>query len=317
MEETKELEAGAHDAEGHAGKHAGAHGEGHAKGHAAEGHAEEGASDPMHHILDKVLVGVNASTGQIQTRPYDEHGHAVAGYAPKMVGPFKLEFTKHMAGLTFGALLFMLISMITAKRVLAGLRDNKAPKGPLANAVEALIVFVRDEMVAPIGGHHLEHYTPLFLNYFFLLLILNLLGMVPEYGGVTGNFAFTLAMGGSIYALIWILGMYNQGPVHFLLHLVPPGTPWWMWLPMFVLELLGPVIKCFVLCVRLFINMIAGHLIVSQLLGLGAISSALMIFGVPLALGISALEVLVCFLQAYVFTLLAVGFVGAAVHPEH
>ena len=123
------------------------------------------------------------------------------------------------------------------------------------------------------------------------------------YGSVTGNFSVTLVMGSSIYLLIWILGMANQGPLNFILHLVPPGTPWWMWPLMFVLELMGPMIKCFVLSVRLFANMIAGHLIISQLLGLGAISSALLLLGVPLALGVSVLEILVCLIQAYVFTL--------------
>jgi F-type H+-transporting ATPase subunit a len=282
----------------------------------AEDHGD-GGGDPMHHILDKVLVGVDATTGQVKTYPYDTHGHAIAGYAPKMVGPFKLEFTKHMAGLTFAAVIFFILATLVARTVLAGLRQNKAPKGAFANAMEALIVFVRDEIVEPVGGHHLAHYTPLFLNYFFFLLLLNFLGMVPEYGGVTGNFGVTLAMGGSIYLLVWVLGMVNQGPINFIVHLVPPGTPLWMWPLMFVLELLGPLIKCFVLCVRLFANMIAGHLIISQLLGLGAISGALLFLGVPLAIGISVLEILVCFLQAYVFTLLAVVFIGAAVHPEH
>jgi F-type H+-transporting ATPase subunit a len=290
------------------------------EGGAHEAHGgHEAPADPMHHILDKVLVGYSKD-GKVITYPYDEHGHVkeqYAGYAPAKAGPFKLEFTKHMAGLTIVAVLFFAIAVIVAKKVLAGLHANKAPSGPLANVVEALILFVRDEIVEPVGGHHLAHYTPLFLNYFFFLLLANFMGMIPEFGGVTGNFGVTLVMGGSIYALIWILGMVNQGPVNYILHLVPPGTPFWMWPLMFVLEILGPIIKCFVLSIRLFANMIAGHLIISQLLGLGAISGALLFLGVPLALGVSVLEILVCLIQAYVFTLLAVVFIGAAVHPEH
>jgi F-type H+-transporting ATPase subunit a len=95
---------------------------------------------------------------------------------------------------------------------------------------------------------------------------------------------------------------------------VPHGVPWWLWPLMFVLELAGPIIKCFVLSVRLFANMIAGHLVITQLLALGGV---LMLLGVPLALGVSMLELMVCVLQAYVFTLLAVIFIGSAVHPEH
>jgi len=292
-----------------------------------EDHIFDAGQNAMHHILDIVLIGVDATTGAIRHKPYDDHGHAREGYAPKYLGPIRLEFTQHMAGAGFAAILIFLLAWAVAKRVIHGLHAGKAPQGALANAFEAIIVYIRDEIVEPIGGHHLGHYTPMFITYFLFLLILNLLGMVPGFGGVTGNVSVTIAMGGSIYALIWILGMYNQGPLSFLLHLVPPGTPLWMWPLMFILELLGPLIKCFVLCVRLFANMIAGHLIVGTVLGLGAMGAkgtlpvgvALMMLGigVPLSLGISVLEILVCFIQAYVFTLLAVIFLGGAVHPEH
>ncbi|MGD0094485.1 MAG: F0F1 ATP synthase subunit A [Planctomycetota bacterium] len=299
-----------------------------AQEHAAEDTHGEEQGEPfnaMHHILDQVLVGVDKGTGQIVWRPYDKHGHSIASYAPSSIGPVKLEFTKHMCGVTVVAALVFALSMLVAKRVLKSLHSNQAPQGGLANAIEAIVVFVRDEMVAPIGGHHLGHYTPLFITYFLFILACNLLGMIPNFGTVTGNAGVTLALGGSVYALIWILGMYNQGPVKYVVHLVPPGTPWWMWLLMFALELLSPAIKCGVLCVRLFANMIAGHLIVGTVLGLGAfgggltagLAGMLLVIGLPLALGISALEILVCFIQAYVFTLLAVIFIGAAVHPEH
>ena len=301
------------------------------EGHGAAGVQGEshGGEDPMQHILDKVLFGLDRTTGRIVS-PYDVHGHLkrdYAAYVPASIGPVKLEFTKHMAGVTVVAAIIFALAMVFSRRVLAGLRENSAPKGPLANAFESVVIFIRDEIVEPIGGHHLGHYTPLFITYFTFILICNLLGMIPEFGGVTGNFSVALAMGGSIYALIWMLGMFHQGPVNFLLHLVPPGTPLWMWPLMFFLELLGPLIKCFVLCVRLFANMIAGHLIVGTVLGLAAFGSTyklssgltfMMIgIGVPLSLGISILEILVCFIQAYVFTLLAVIFIGAAVHPEH
>ncbi len=295
-------------------------------------HAFDAGEHAMHHILDKVLVGVDARTGRVVSYPYDDHGHARDGYEPKVLAtilgkPLPLEFTKHMFGMTVAAALIFALAALVARRVLAGVRTDTAPQGPLANAVEAIIGYIRDEIVEPIGGHHLGHYTPMFITYFIFILVMNLLGLVPEYGSVTGNAAVTLAMGGSIYALIWILGMANQGPVNFILHLVPPGTPWWMWPLMFVLELMGPLIKCFVLCVRLFANMIAGHLIVGTVLGLGAIGAkgtlstglAIMMLGIgiPLSLMIVGLDVLVCFIQAYVFTLLAVIFIGGAIHPEH
>jgi F-type H+-transporting ATPase subunit a len=287
---------------------------------------EAGGGDPMHHIKDSVLFGVDATSGAVVFKPYDEHGHVGKehiGYAPKSYGGgfFKLEFTKHMGSLAVAATLLFVVALTVSRSVLSSLKAGKAPHGKLANLVEAAICFVRDELVEPAGGHHLAHYTPLFIMYFFLILFCNLLGMVPDvfglWGTATGNYAITLGMALSVYVLIWILGMYNQGPINFIVHLVPPGTPFWMWPLMFVLEILGPIIKCFVLSVRLFANMIAGHLIIAQLLGLGAISGLLLLLGVPLAVGISVLELLVCVLQAYVFTLLAVGFIGSAIHPEH
>jgi len=286
--------------------------------HGGETHAEHGADDPMAHIMDVVWWGVDKSSGKV-VAPYDSHGHLKPGYAtyvPASVGPFKLEFTKHMFNLTVAAIVFFAVSVIVARRVRAAIQANQAPKGKLANLVESILVYVRDEVVRPSGGDHLTHYTPLFINYFMLILICNILGMIPEFGTATGNFSITLALAVSVYALVWILGIAHNG-FGYITHLVPPGTPLWLWPLMFILEIAGPVIKCFVLSVRLFANMIAGHLVISQLLSLGQIAGVLMLLGVPLALGISLLEVLVCVLQAYVFTLLAVIFIGGAVHPEH
>jgi F-type H+-transporting ATPase subunit a len=293
-------------------------------------HAEhEGAPNPEHHIRDQALVGIDAKTGAIVWHPRDHEGNPVAGYTPNVLlkikdSEFRLEFTKHMLGMTVVATLIVVMGIVVAKRVLAGLHGNKAPKGALANAVEGVVVFVRDEMVEPMGGHHLGHYTPIFITYFILILLCNLVGLIPGVGTATGNFSITLGLAISVYGMIWILGMYNQGPINFVVHLVPPGTPWWLWPLMFALELLGPIIKCFVLSIRLFANMIAGHLIIGNILNLGIIglvplsTSIIMLgIGVPLSLGLSLLEVMVCFIQAFVFTLLSVIFIGAAVHPEH
>lgn len=300
-----------------------------AKEHGHEHEEQEGPPNPEHHIQDRVLLGIDATSGKLVVGPYDhEHGHGTTeheGYEPAKVGPFKLEFTKHMLGMTVVATLILGIGIVVARRVLAGLQDNKAPKGPLANAFESVIVFVRDEMVIPMGGHHLGHYTPIFITYFLLILVCNLVGLIPEVGTPTGNLGITLGLAVSVYALIWILGIYNQGLGHFLLSLVPPGTPIALWPFMFILELVGPMIKCGVLSIRLFANMIAGHLIIGSILNLGIIGGAvpastavmMLAIGLPLSLGLSILEVVVCFIQAFVFTLLSVIFIGAAVHPEH
>jgi F-type H+-transporting ATPase subunit a len=294
---------------------------------AASHHEGQGGSDPLHHIKDKVLFALDADWNWVPGGKAYVHGVPVAGYAPKQLGPVKLEFTKHMLGLTGVAVLLTLVIILTARRVVGNIHAHRAPQGWLANLVEAVLVFVRDELVLPAGGPHLAHYAPIFITYFLFILACNLAGMIPEFGGVTGNIGVTAALGGSVFVILTGLGLAKQGPLKYFLHMVPPGTPWPMWPLMFVLEFVGPMIKCFVLCVRLFANMIAGHLVISNVLALGAIGKGAMMpvglallslaIGVPLALGISLLEMLVCLIQAYVFTMLAIIFVGAAVHPEH
>lgn len=314
-------EAGqAHEAEGHEA-HA-AHGETAAHGEGAhEAHAEHG---PLDHIQDYAVVGLGKD-GKIYPHPY-QHGAPVAGYEPATVGPFKLEFTRAMQDLTVVAVLLAAVVIVIANRIRLNTSEDKAPKGPLANVVEAFLIFVRDELVKPMGGKHAAPYTPLFVTYFFFILACNLSGMIPWFfHGATANIGVTGALGGSVFVILTILGMYKQGPLHYFMHMVPPGTPWPMWPLMFVLELMGPLIKCFVLCIRLFANMIAGHLVVGSVLGLGVfkpgVSTGMAVMGLcvgaPLALGVGFLEILVCLIQAYVFTMLAVIFVGSAVHPEH
>ena len=304
-----------------------------AEHHPGAGHATEqagGKEDPLHHIKDEVLLGYGVD-GRCWKKPYG-HGHPRTNaegvvYLAREVGPFKLEFTKHMLGVTVVATLLAVVIISAARRIIANMQADQAPRGPLANAVEALLVFVRDELVEPVGGHHLIHYTPLFVTYFFFILFLNLAGMIPEFGSATGNIAVTGALGGSVFVLLTLLGIYKQGPLHYFANMVPPGTPWPLWPLMFLIEFTGPIIKCGVLCVRLFANMIAGHLVVSNVLALAVIGKGaslptglgvmMILVGVPLSLGILGLEFLVCFIQAYVFTMLAIIFVGAAAHPAH
>ncbi len=310
----------AHEGEGKAEAGHGHDAHGHDEGHEG-GHAEH---SPLDHIMDYPVLGYGTD-GKVYLHPV-KHGESVAGYQAASIGPFKLEFTRAMQDLTIVAVLLGAVVLMIAHRIKLHVTEGKAPRGPLANLVETFVVFVRDELVAPMGGKHVAPYTPLFLTYFFFILLNNLSGMIPwAFHGATGNIGVTGALGGSVFVILTILGMYNQGPVAYFLHMVPPGTPWPMWPLMFVLELMGPIIKCFVLCVRLFANMIAGHLVVGSVLGLGVFkagaSTGMAIMGLcvgaPLALGVGFLEIMVCLIQAYVFTMLAVIFVGAAVHPEH
>ena len=185
---------------------------------------------------------------------------------------------------------------------------------------------VRNDVVAPVGGHHLLPFAPLFLTYFFFILAMNLSGLVPVlFKGPTANLWINMTLAASVIVFLFGAGMVKQGPVGFLKNIVPSGIPWWLWPFMFLLEFAGTILRCSVLGIRLFANMVAGHLAIPSILALGifkggavtGMAVAGLIIGIPLALGMTLLEVLVALIQAYVFTMLAVIFSGAAVHPEH
>jgi len=285
----------------------------------------EPAVGPMEHAADYALFGLDAQ-GQFRTKSdMYFHGHPVAGYAPRTVGPFKLEFTKHMLDMTIIATLLGVVLVTVARRVLYNVRSDRAPHGPLANAVEAGLVFVRDDIVKPIGGHHLAPFAPLYLTFFFFILFCNLSGMVPVlFKGPTSNLAVTGALAMTVLVFLMFMGIKRQGLVGYFKNLVPSGIPWLLWPMIFAIEFVGSLMRCGVLAMRLFANMLVGHLVLPSILGLavfkpGAAGMAAMglVVGVPLALGLSGLELLICLIQAYVFTMLSVIFTSAAVHPEH
>jgi F-type H+-transporting ATPase subunit a len=256
---------------------------------------------------------------------YSKHGKALAGYQPGYAGPLKLEYTRHMLDLTIVATLLAVVLVTVARRVLAEARADRAPEGPLANAVEAGLVFVRDDIVAPIGGHHLARFAPLYLTYFFFILCCNLSGMVPKlFKGPTSNLAVTGGLALTVLVFLMVLGVKRQGLAGYIRNLVPSGIPWLLWPMIFLIEFGGSLMRCAVLAVRLFANMLVGHLVLPSILGLAVFKPAAtgmavmgLAVGVPLALGLSGLELLICLIQAYVFTMLAMIFTSAAVHPEH
>ncbi len=292
-----------------------------------EAHAAETAGDPASHAADYALFGID-SQGRFlaKSEMYDKHGQALAGYRPGYLGPFKLEYTRNMLDMTVVAALLAIVLVTIARRVMRDVRTDRAPHGRLANAVEAMLVFVRNDVVAPIGGHHLLPFAPLFLTYFFFILAMNLSGLVPVlFKGPTANLWINMTLAASVMVFLFGAGMVKQGPVGFLKNIVPSGIPWWLWPFMFVLEFAGTILRCSVLGIRLFANMVAGHLAIPSILALGTFKGGAvtgmavvgLIIGIPLALGMTLLEVLVALIQAYVFTMLAVIFSGAAVHPEH
>lgn len=204
---------------------------------------------------------------------------------------------------------------------------NQSPKG-LQSMIEPLIIFVRDDIAKPsIGEHKYEKYMPYLLTLFFFIFINNLMGLIPLFpfgANVTGNIAVTLVM-----ALITFVITTLSSNKNYWMHIFnAPGVPWWLKFPiplMPVVELMGVFIKPFVLMVRLFANITAGHIIILGFMSL------IFIFGemtpvagygasvLSIAFGVfmSLLELLVAFIQAYVFTLLSALYFGMAMEEHH
>ncbi len=239
--------------------------------------------------------------------------------------PIDLSITKAVVGLFVSVIVILLIFLNVAKS--AKQRAGKAPKG-LQNLIEPLVLFIRDEVAVPaIGKAKTDQFLPFLLTLFFFILINNFLGLIPIFpfgANVTGNIAVTLVL-----ALFTFVVTTLNGNKHYWKEIYNPDVPWWLKYPlplMPIVELTGVFTKPFVLMVRLFANMMAGHIIVTVFVSLIFIFSSLngpVVGGMvsPLSVAFSVfillLDVLVSFIQAYVFTLLSALYFGMATSEHH
>ncbi len=228
-------------------------------------------------------------------------------------------------GINMGITLHVLIMFIAFVLMwvlfgIAGKRKQNAPTSRFGHAVEALVIYIRDDLVQPnLGKKDTAKWLPFFLTMFFFLLTLNILGMIPGFSTVTANINFTAAMAVLVFVVFNLSGMAKNGPVHYFVNLIPKGIPVFV-LPILVpIEIIGLFTKAFALAIRLFANMSAGHIIILSLLGLISILESIWVApaSILFSLFISIIEVLVAFLQAYVFTLLSSLFIGMALHQDH
>jgi len=225
----------------------------------------------------------------------------------------------HTVYLTTHNLMMTIASVLLVALLLLARRQSGAVAIGWANFFEVFIVYVRDEIVRPNLGEAGDKYLPYFLTLFFFILLCNLLGLVPFGATATGNIAVTAAMAFTTFLMINIAGVSELGFVHYMQTYIPHGLPFWLVPLMFVIEILGLFTKSFALCIRLFANMIAGHIVILAFLGLIFIFHSVFIapISIAAAVGLGLLELFVAFLQAYVFTLLTAVFVGGAVNPQH
>jgi F-type H+-transporting ATPase subunit a len=246
---------------------------------------------------------------------FDEKQH------PTNAQPLDFSITKTVLGIfiVIAAMFIILFSVASTYKK----RKGQAPTG-LQSFLEPLLVFIRDEIAKPSIGKKYERYMPYLLTVFFFIFLSNLLGLIPFIGGfnITGNIAITL-----ILALCTFLFTSFTGNKNYWGHIfVPPGIPGWLLPLMIPIEILGMFTKPIVLTLRLFANITAGHIIILSFISLIFIFGSK--YGTGAGIGVSVLsiafsifmnlmELLVAFLQAYVFTLLSALYFGSAVDDHH
>jgi F-type H+-transporting ATPase subunit a len=229
------------------------------------------------------------------------------------IGTVSLPVSKHVIMLWIAGLLTALVF------VPLGMAARAGSRGRPVVMVEAVVLFIRNEIVLPNLGEEGKRYVPYFLSLFFFILFCNLLGLVPFGSTATGNIAVTAALALTTLAMMNLAGIREQGFFHYVKNLVPHGMPVWLLPLMFPIEILGMLTRSFALCIRLFANMIAGHIVILAFLALIFLFGTVWVApaSVLAAFGISLLELFVAFLQAYIFTLLSAIFIGGSMHPQH
>jgi F-type H+-transporting ATPase subunit a len=279
-------------------------------------------SSKFHHGHDSYKGFMLMTEGELKGKivEVDHNNQVVEGNLP-------LDFSikKNVAGIWVSILLLCIIFIPIANRY--RLAPNSAPKG-MQGLMEILILFVRDEIVRPsVGEKHFNRFMPFMLTVFFFIFLNNLLGLIPFFpfgANITGNIAVTMSL-----ALVTLITILLNGNKHFWKDIVnAPGIPIFLKLPipiMPVVEAASWIIKPAVLMIRLFANILAGHLVVLVLFSLIFIFGAVNVyFGytisivtILLTVFMSLLELLVAFIQAFVFTMLSSLFIGMAVAEHH
>ncbi len=241
------------------------------------------------------------------------------------IGPWHLPISNHMFMVGMAALLLLVAIPLAAKpRVMI-------PKG-LQNLVEMVCVFLREEVARPVLREHTDRYIGFVWTVFFFVLSLNLLAMVPSekiitlmtgkkshFGGpATANIFVTGALATVTFFTVHICGIRQQGFRHYIVNLAP-RAPWWIMPLLYVMEIITAFVRPLTLAVRLFANIIAGHILVATFLGLILIFKN---YGVATAsvlavVAVSFLELLVAFIQAFIFTLLSTLYISFSVVSEH
>jgi len=292
----------------------------------------------------------NAGETIIEHVSNSSHDHPLL-HLPTIMG-IDFSVTKHVFMLWLIAGFVFVVVTATVRRYLK--QDKPVPSG-FMNALEAVVVFIRDEIVQPnVGRKWVSTWTPLILTFFVFILCANAIGLIPlfdaialldhyvlqtgpdsfikhlEHGGTTAtaNFNVTAALATITFGAIIVAGTKAHGALQHWKNLVPHGLHWAIYILLIPIEIMGLFVRPFALTMRLAANMTGGHIAILAILSFVFLFAEMfgratagvgvgLLVSVPLAVGISALEIIVVLVQAYVFTLLTAVFIGMAIHVHH
>jgi F-type H+-transporting ATPase subunit a len=312
--------------------------------HEVEQSAGHAAADPGH--AGEAFNAGEVIIGHVANSPLD---HPLI-HLPTVAG-IDMSVTKHVLMLWIVAAIVFLLVTMTVRRYLR--QDRLVPTG-FMGALEVIVEYVRDSIVRPnVGSRWVNAYTPLLLTLFLFILTANLIGLIPifdvialvnhtvihasedsfltqvTHGGVTatGNYNVTAGLATVTFFAIIIAGARAHGFVKHFTNMVPHGLPLPVTMLLIPIEIMGMFVRPFALTMRLAANMSGGHIAILAILSFVFIFTGLygsvagmgvgVILSLPLAVGISALEIIVILVQAYVFTLLTAVFIGMAIHAHH
>ncbi len=241
----------------------------------------------MHHVKDEVIC-------------------------PLHIGRFDISITKHILMLWIAAAVLIVIIPLA-------FRSKKLiPHGP-ANFFEAIVVYLKENIIEPNLGAATYKYAPYLLTAFFFIITCNFLGLIPMGSTATGNISVTVSMALMTLCLVQISNILKNGFKGYLKSFIPSGVPKLMVPLMFAVEFLGMITKHMALAIRLFANMFAGHLVIFTILGLIFLFKNIFISPFPVLgiLFVSVLEILIALIQAYIFTILSAVFIGMGLSSHH
>ena len=236
----------------------------------------------------------------------------------KQIRVFELNVFGVDASITNGVLtMFLAVSLALSFFFIISRRAKLVP-GAMQSIAEYLIEFVRAEMLAPLGDAA-DIWLPFLVSLFSFIFACNLLGLIPGLVPPTSNINVTATLALIIFVTTHVVGVLKHGPIGYVRQLVPPGLPLAVTLFLFPIEIIGQLARPFSLAVRLFANMFAGHTIILMLITLIFIFRSYFVIPFPIIgnIAISAFEVFVALIQAFIFSYLSALYIVGALQTEH